>query len=351
MKRLLAIVALVWIGCGSGICWAAPLDPSTVAADAKWLVHVDFDALRESKIFLHARDEIMKHDMAKTVLAMIKEATGADPEQDVHGATVYGNGFKPHAGVLIVYAHADREKLVNLMRTRPDFKTSKEGELELYSWTESHGDRHHDVVVAFPKKGTGVFAGSVDQVKAAVDVLGGKNGLRSRSPLVGDSPKGTILKLSVMGVNEAELPVKVDLLKKISRVSIVAGENEGTDFDHVRVIATDAETTKEFKSIVEGFKAVAELHMSNEPDLKAVIEATKIEADGNTLAIDWSGSSESVIKLMDRAHEEMLKRRKERRGAEEGERTRSLDELKKARQQLRERRQADNESDKKDSGK
>src|SRR5438105_6097161 len=85
MKRLLAIIALVWIGSGTGICRAAPLDPSTVAADAKWLVHVDFDALRESNVFQHARDEIMKHDMAKTVLAMIKEATGADLEKDIHG--------------------------------------------------------------------------------------------------------------------------------------------------------------------------------------------------------------------------------------------------------------------------
>src|SRR5260221_1845871 len=344
MKRLLAIIALVWIGSGTGVCRAAPLDPSTVAADAKWLVHVDFDALRESKVFQHARAEIMKRDIANTALAMIKEATGADLEKDIHGATVYGSGFKPHAGVLIVYAHADREKLVNLMKTRPDFKTSKEDDLELYSWSESHGDRHHDVVVAFPKKGTGVFAGSVEQVKAGVEVLGGKNGLSSSSPLVGDSPTGTILKLSVMGVNEAELPVKIDLLKKISRVALVSGESDGTDFEHIRVIATDADTAKEFKGIVEGFKAMADLHLSNEPDIKAVIDATKIEADGNTLAIDCSSSSESLIKLTDRAREEVIKHLHERRGAAEGERARALDEIKKARD--RERGRAEKESDK-----
>ena len=323
MKQLLAIVALVWIGSGTGICRAAPLDPSTVAADAKWLVHVDFDALRESKVFQHARDEIMKHDMAKTVLAMIKEATGADLERDIHGATVYGNGFKPHAGVLIVYAHADREKLVNLMKTRPDFKTRTDGDLEFYSWTESHGDRHHEVVVVFPKKGTGVFAGSVEQVKAAIDVLGGKNGLSSSSPLVGESPKGTVLKLSVVDVNETELPAKVDLLKKISRLSVVNGENEGTVFEHVRVVTADADTVKELKSIVEGFKALVELHLSNEPDLKAVVDATKMEVDGNTLAIDWSSSSDSVIKLLDHARDEVIKLLHDRRGAAEGERNRA----------------------------
>lgn len=308
MNRILAVVAvaLVW-GAGS-VGRAAPLDPSTVAADAKWLVHVDVDALRDSKVVKHAHDEIMKHDIVKTVLVMIKEATGCDLEHDIHGATAYGTGFKPHAGVLIVYAHADREKLVNLMQTRPDFKTSKDGDLDLYSWTEGQGNRHHNVVVAFPKKDTGVFADSAEGVKGAVAVLAGKKGLSSSSALVGESPKGTIFQLAVTGINEADLPVKVDVLKKISRVSITSGENDGTDFSHTRIVTTDADTAKEFKSIVEGFKAMAALQLNKEPDVKSLLDGTKIDVEGTTLAIDWSGSSESVIKLMDRARDEITKR-------------------------------------------
>src|ERR1700758_2447871 len=82
---------------------AAPLDPNTVAADAKWVLHIDFDALRESRVAQHAREELMKHDLAATVMGMIKEATGMDLDKDLHGATAYGTGFKPHAAVLIVY--------------------------------------------------------------------------------------------------------------------------------------------------------------------------------------------------------------------------------------------------------
>ena len=45
MKRLLAFaaVAIVW---GDGTVSARWLDPATVAGDAKWLVHIDFDAMR-----------------------------------------------------------------------------------------------------------------------------------------------------------------------------------------------------------------------------------------------------------------------------------------------------------------
>jgi hypothetical protein len=304
----MTIAAMALVASIGAAVEAAPLDPSTVSADAKWLVHVDFDALRDSKVAQHARDEIMKHDIAATVIGMIKETSGMDVEKDLHGATAYGSGFKPHAGVLIVYAHADREKLVNLMKTRPDFKTTQERDIELYSWTESHGDRHHDVVVAFPKPGTGVFADSADQVKSAVAVLRGKGGLSSSSPLAGDLPKGTILKLSAVGINETDLPVKFDLLKKIERVSIVAGESEETDFNHVRVATTDAETAKQLKSIVDGVKATADLRLTDQPDLRAVVDATKVDVDDKTLAIDWSGSSDSVIKLVDHARDEFANR-------------------------------------------
>jgi hypothetical protein len=287
---------------------AAPLDPSTVSAGAKWIVHIDFDALRESKVAEHVREEMMKHDLAATVMGMIKEATGIDPNKDLHGATAYGTGFKPHAGVLIVYAHADREKLVGLMKTRPDFKETKEGDLHLYSWRESQGDRHHDVVVAFPKPGTGVFADSVDQVKSAVAVLGGQGSLGSSSLLTGNSPKGTILTVSAIDINESDLPVKLDMLKKISSVSIVAGESDGTDFNHTRIATTDAETAKQLKSILDGVKATADLRLADQPEIRALVDATKVEANDKALAIEWSGSSDSVNKLVDHARDEFAKR-------------------------------------------
>ncbi len=324
MRWIATLGAIALVAGTSAAVRGAPLDPGAVSAAAKWLVHIDFDALRESKVGQHAREELMKHDLAATVMGMIKEATGMDLDKDLHGATAYGTGFKPHAGVLIVYAHADREKLVGLMKTRPNFKETKEGDVELYSWTESQGDRHHDVVVAFPKPGTGVFADSADQVKSAVAVLNGKGGLSTGSSLVGETPKGTILKLSAADVNETDLPVKFDLLKKIASVSIVVGEGDGTDFNHTRITTTDAETAKQLKSIVDGVKATADLRLSDQPDLKAVVDATKIDANGTTLAIDWSGSSDSVIKLMDRVREEMGKRTRSRlREARERERQRA----------------------------
>ena len=113
--------------------------------------------------------------------------------------------------------------------------------------------------------------------------------------------KGTILRASVTGLGDAELPVKIDMLKKIDHVSLAAGENDGTDFDHIRVTTTDDETAKQLKSIADGIKAMIDLRLDNEPDLKKTVDATKIEQNDKTVSIDWSGSSDSVIQMMDRA--------------------------------------------------
>jgi hypothetical protein len=355
MKRLLAfaVMALIW-GAG-GVGRAGSLDPGTVAADAKWLVHIDFDALRESKVAQHAREEILKRPRVNEILAKVQEATGMDLQKDLHGLTAYGNGFKPRTGVVIAYAHVDRDKLVALMKTRPDFKSTSDDDLELYSWTEGNGERKHDVVVAFPKMDrVAVIAGSAEQVKRAITVLR-SGGLTSSSPLIGDAPQGTILRASVTGLSDAELPVKIDMLKKIDRISLAAGENDGNDFDHIRVTTTDDDTAKQLKSIAEGIRSMIDLRLANEPDLKKTVDATKIEQSDKTVAIDWSGSSESVIQMMDRTRDEVIKRIRERRGAEDAQRTRSLDELKKTREGIRERREnregAAKDSDKKDSDK
>ncbi len=354
MKRLLAFAAVPIIFGASTVCRAGSLDPAAVAPDAKWVVHVDFDALRASKVAQHAREELLKRPRVKEILDKVQDATGMDLRRDLHGLTAYGDGFKPRSGVVIAFARFDRDKLVALMKTRPDFKSTTDDGRELYSWTEGSGDRKHDVVVAFPKDGVAVIAGSAEQVKRATGVMR-SGGLASSLLVVGQDPPGTILRIEVSGLGDAELPVKIDMLKKIDHVSLLIGENDGTDFDHIRITTTDDETAKQLKSIADGIKSMIDLRLDKEPDLKKSVDAMKIDQNGKTVSIDWSGSSDSVIQMIDRARDEVIKRVRERGAAADEQRTRALDELKKARERIRERREnkegTPKDADKKDSSK
>ncbi len=304
MKRILAVALVSLIGlCGS--LRAAPLDPSTISADAKWFVHVDVDAVHQSKVVQHIHEEVMKHDQAKKMLDKVKEMTGMDPEKDLHGVTVYGTKFEPHSGVLIVYAHADHKKIVALIERHDDVSTKKDGDVEMYRWTERHGGHGHEVFVAFPKEGVAVAAGSEDELKSALAVLGGKNGLSNGAALLGDDPKGSSVRIGISSLADVKVPKQAEVVKKITAIHIAMGENDGQDFDHIHVGTADEETAKQFKAIVEGFKAMAGMHVSDKPDLKKMIDGLKVNSSDKTLAIDWSGSSADIIKLCDTMHEKM----------------------------------------------
>ncbi len=297
MKRMLA-ASLVMIVGFCGVSRAAPLDPSTIAADAKWFVSVDLDAAHQSKVVEHVHEQILKHERAKEMLAKIEAATGMDPHKDLHGVTVYGTKFEPHSGVLIVYAHADHDKIMDLMKKHHEIKTTKEGQTEVYSWTEHHGKHEHEVFVAFPKAGTGVAAGSAAELKAALEVLDGKNGLSNGAALLGDAPKGTIVRMGVASLADVKVPQQMEVVKKISQIHVVMGEDDGKDFDHVRVTTSDDETAKQFKSIVEGFKAMASLHVGDKPEVKKMIDAAQGRF-GRQVVVD------RLVRLVGRDHQDV----------------------------------------------
>jgi hypothetical protein len=330
MKWILAGLAAVTSALAAAIvlatatAQAAPLDASSVAAGAKWVVHVDFDAARDSKVGQHIREKALSDERVKKGLAKLHDELGFDPEKDLHGATLYGTDFTPHTGVLIVYAVADKDKLMSHLKSKKDFITLKtdDGSNELYTWTEHMGrDHKHTVWASFPKHGVGVFADSAGDLKAALDVLGGKGGLTTDSSLLPNAPKGTVFSGAVAGLSAVKLPTRLPMAKQVDSISFAAGESDGEDFDHIKVGMTNGDTAKQVKSIIDGVQAMAALRLGDHPEALKMVNALKASADGKTLSIDWKASSDDVIKFGEKACEFMKQHHQDRtRGRADGKR-------------------------------
>jgi len=306
MKRLLAVFAgaLVW---GSTLVstQAAALVPSDVASAAKWMVHIDFDAARSSKIGEHAITQARENEKVQKGLEKMHDELGMDLQKDLHGATLYGTDFTQHTGVLIVYAVADKEKVVGFLKTRPDFAESKDGEHEMYSWTENMGKgEKYTVWASFPKSGVGVVADSDENVKSALKVLGGEGGLATSSPLLADAPKGTIVRGAVVGLTEAKLPTPMPLAKQIDDVNLALGESDGELFLHVKVGTTAPEAAKQLKSTIDGFVNLGAMQSGDKPELQNLLKAVKTDVQGKELTFDWTASSEELIKLGEKARQQ-----------------------------------------------
>ena len=159
MKLVVSIFAVLAVFAGVG--QAAPLETKNVAADAKWVVHVDVDAVRDSLIVKKAFETCpMLKDSGKH-FDMIRDKAGVDLRKDLHGITVYGPDTDRTHAVAIVFSTVNEKLLLDKAQHATDHKVTKHGEIEIHSWTQKRGEKTHAAAGAFYKADVLVFAASV----------------------------------------------------------------------------------------------------------------------------------------------------------------------------------------------
>ena len=180
LTTMAAVLTLVAIG-------RADRNLQQVAADAKWVVHVDVDALRASKVVQNAYHKCMEmHKDAAEHMDKITGIIGMDPRKDLHGITIYAKDFDKCNGVLILHAEVNQTLLKAAVAVAPEHKVTKHGDIEVHTWAAKGPHGSHPAAGAFFKPNVLVFGGSADAVAAALDVLAGKSsGVSGTSLLAG----------------------------------------------------------------------------------------------------------------------------------------------------------------------
>ncbi len=256
----LALTAVLGL---AGMAQAEPLNLKQVPADAKWLVHVDVDAMRTSTVVHKAFEKCMAMCQdAEKHLNKVRDATGMDPRKDLHGATFYGKQVGKHRGVAIVHAKADPRLLLKKAEQAPDHKVTEYGSFKLHSWTRKARGHTHTATGTIYKPDCLVFASSIEELKNALDVLEGKSAsVGSDSPLAdAATPAGTILAIRATGLAGVELPCKSPVVKQMESVRAVIGENDGRSFLQAKAVTTTPEVAGQVKTVIEGVRAMGILH-------------------------------------------------------------------------------------------
>lgn len=291
---------------------AAPLDLKHVSADATWLGHVDFDAMRKSIVV----QKYMEQYKDSGRLAIAKKMLGMDPEKDLHGMTCYGKEIGKHKGVMILHAKVDRERVMGMAKMLPGYQVADYRDHKLHSWTHKprHGSESNTVAAAFHGDQWVVLASSVDELKQAVDVLEGKQpSLTGDSPLSGNIPAGTTMLMRLEGVSTAKLPEKCKVAKQTQSFRFVAGEHEGMSFYRARAVMTNETVVGQVREIVEGLKALGQIHVGDNKTGQKLVDALKVKTDGTKLTIAWSAPANDVWTIVD-AHKKIFEERMKRHG-------------------------------------
>ncbi len=291
---LLSFLAVTSFG---GALRAAPLDERQVAANAQWLLHVDFDALRSSQSARLLATAWLQAEPVRSHLAGIRGAIGLDVVRDLRDVTFYGEELVPDRGVLIVRAALDLSRLTAFIAQQPNYaERTSDGRL-VFSWTERRGGKPHTVFASMLDGQGMVFSRSAADLDAALAVMdGGASCLaESDSALKGPAPSGSVLLVRATGLSDAKLALKSPILRLSESMAITAGEESGAAFIEARLTATSAEHVPHLRAVATGLVALARLMRTDDEDILKLLDAVTIDAENRTVSARWSGELADVL--------------------------------------------------------
>jgi hypothetical protein len=304
MRVYLGLVAVLAL---ASVTQAAPFDAKEVSADVKFAAHLDVDALMASHLVKTARDQIFKeHPHLEARLAAIRSLFHFDPMADLHGVTVYSTQLKKDTGVVIIHAKVDQKLLTDLAKANPGYESTTYGKLELHSWLKEGGsNRDH---AAFFKPDVIVFGASLDELKAALDVLDGAkpNISKDYASLASSIPSGTILIAGAKDLATANLHPESPLSKKIDSILLVAGENQGQVGVHATLNVKDAATAQKMKTVADGALALAMLVKSDDADSMKLVDGVKVTVDDKSVCVEAQSSADLLLEMI---HKHMMKKK------------------------------------------
>ena len=223
MKTLFSMVALAM---SVAAVQAAKIDKANISNDAKFVVHLDLDAFRASKIGITLLEKIRKDEGGEKLNALA-ELIGFDPLSAIHGATMFGNGEEDN-GILVVKHKADNTKLLAFMKLDEYYRKTEHGKHEIHG-AGDRGDGKRGYI-SFVNATTAVLAASRELAAEGIDLVNGKGAAVKQIPtsLVSADKKAKNAFL-VAYANVEDLKEHIDnetVNQMAKRVAFVMGESD-----------------------------------------------------------------------------------------------------------------------------
>lgn len=299
MKHI-ALVAFVLLG-AAAMASADPLDGQRVARDAKWMVHVDFAAVKRTELARYVAERWLVHPDAQKSLRDAREAIGLDPIEDLVGLTFYGRSYRPEDGVVLIEATGNRDRLAAFLKQQPGYTTVGHREHTIHRWKEAEGQQgERSLAGAIYGDRLLVVGRSESLVREAIDVLdgmapclAGQEGSLSVQP-----PAGTSVMVVASDFEEVDAPFKSPILRQSRRIALAMGEAEGTAFLWGEVHARSEESAEQIRSVVEGMIAMLRMQFADYPDVLELLRPLAVTVSGERVTAQWRGPSREALSRM-----------------------------------------------------
>ncbi|MFN0196976.1 MAG: hypothetical protein ACKVT0_09525 [Planctomycetaceae bacterium] len=301
----------------SSLAQAGGLMPAHVDADAKWVAHLDLEAIHAVPPVKEIREKFLKKERVQEKIEEATEELGMNPAEDILGATLYSTGYKHHKGVAVIYVRKlDREKLLELFDEKhPDHESSEYGDRTLYTWTAEHHHHEQEMTGTFVSDTAIIIGSGIDDVKSALDVIDGKKpGLAGDAKLLAGKAENDLVYFKAVDVpGDLCKSEKHAMLKTITGVTAQWQYTDGSVKAHYEIESKSAENVQSVKAIIDGVKAMGTLRYQELKDVLKVINGLSAEANGTTLTVNFSSSIDDIKAGVKQAKEHHKSQRKSRR--------------------------------------
>ena len=302
MKTLFSMVALAM---SVAAVQAAKIDKANISNDAKFVVHLDLDAFRASKIGITLLEKIRKDEGGEKLNALA-ELIGFDPLSAIHGATMFGNGEEDN-GILVVKHKADNTKLLAFMKLDEHYRKTEHGKHEIHG-AGDRGDGKRGYI-SFVNATTAVLAASRELAAEGIDLVNGKGAAVKQIPtsLVSADKKAKNAFL-VAYANVEDLKEHIDnetVNQMAKRVAFVMGESDEKFILSMSVDALDADAAENMENMVNGLIGFARLNQDENPEVKDILKGLKVTRNEENVSVHFSVGVNKLFELIDPALKEI----------------------------------------------
>lgn len=284
----------------SGAALGGPLNKTHVRADAKWMFHADFDALRSSEI-----GKLILNDMQtkyQEKITAIEQLWGSDPTQDLHAVTLYGAQVGEENASALFYGNYNKEKLQALLILNKAYSKSEYEGKTLHHWVD--GKNKNEQYGTFAADDLIIIGQTQASVTAALDVLSGKVGslAQDKSSVIGslcEGKSGSIAIAAADGLSElAKNDERAAILINSRLLAIVAAEEAGNMKLDMHLETDTEEAAMQIEQMARGMLALGMLQNQQYPQLGQLLQSVELTRTANTLDCKFKYPSAELFTII-----------------------------------------------------
>lgn len=315
MTLLTALIALPLLACPGAPVPTPGLDRAQVDATAKWVAHIDIEALRATQLFLEVKAADKEGELDE-FLSEVSAEHGIQVLEDVFSITAYGTSLGEEHGIVLVEANAHVEAALAAAQEKHGARSLRIRERDCVQWGPGPEDGFSYLSAGTGDRRQVVLSKTQADLEQALDVLDKKRpalDTQPQSDLYAPPSAGTFAFVAATGILEELAGVHGHDVKQVSAAARLAkglrielGETSGNLFLDLRLRTEKPEDAQRIQRIFDGLLALPGLLHGGDTEAGEVLDrltlAIKVEALNEIAHVRFTYPSKALFGEIQKLH-------------------------------------------------